>query len=73
MSITIILEGTKLKNSEIEELSKRTIILLEQTKKQYKTYEEQRKILYSYLVNKNDAANWRKYLDQLEEVIKVKN
>ncbi len=62
-----------MKNSEIEELSKRTIILLEQTKKQYKTYEEQRKILYSYLVNKNDAANWRKYLDQLEEVIKVKN
>lgn len=73
MSITIILEGTKLKNSEIDELSKRTIILLEQTKKQYKTYEEQRKILYSYLIKKNDAANWRKYLEQLEEVIKVKN
>lgn len=62
-----------MKNSEIEELSKRTIILLEQTKKQYKDYGEQRKILYSYLINKNDAANWRKYLDQLEEVIKVKN
>lgn len=62
-----------MKNSEIEELSKRTIILLEQTKKQYKDYAEQRKILYGYLINKNDAANWRKYLDQLEEVIKVKN
>ena len=62
-----------MKNSEIEELSKRTIILLEQTKIQYKTYAEQRKILYSYLINNNDVANWRKYLDQLEEVIKVKN
>lgn len=62
-----------MKNSEIEELSERTIVLLEKTKKQYKSYEQQRKTLYSYLVNKNDAANWRKYLDQLEEVIKVKN
>lgn len=62
-----------MKNSEIEELSERTIALLENTKKQYKNYAEQRKILYSYLVNKNDVVNWRKYLEQLEETIKVKN
>lgn len=70
MYIIIILEGIKLKNSKIEDLNRRTIILLEKTKKQYKQYEQERKQLYSYLVNKNDLEKWEKYVYQLEEVIK---
>lgn len=70
MYIIIILEGIKLKNSKIEDLNRRTIILLEKTKKQYKQYEQERKQLYSYLVNKNDLEKWEKYVCQLEEVIK---
>lgn len=61
-----------MKNSKIEDLSRRTIILLENTKKEYVKFAKERNLLYRYLVNKNDLTNWEKYVKQLEEVIKVK-
>lgn len=57
-------------NSKIEDLSRRTIILLENTKKEYAKFAEERNLLYRYLVNKDDLVNWEKYVNQLEEVIK---
>lgn len=62
-----------MKNNNVDDLSRRTILLLENTKKQYVKYSKERNLLYRYLVNKNDLINWEKYLNQLEEVIKVKN
>lgn len=59
-----------MKNGKIEELSKRTIFLLERTKKLYKNYEKERKLLYSFLVNKNNVEEWEKYINQLERRIK---
>lgn len=70
MYITIILEGTMLKNDEVDDLIKKTILLLEKTKKQYKTYEQERRNLYSYLVNKNDVEQWKKCIEQLEEIMR---
>jgi len=72
MYIVIILEGTKLKNSKIEELNKRTILLLEKTKKEYKKFAEERKQLYCYLVDKDDLTKWEKYVEQLEKIINEK-
>ena len=66
------MEGRKLKNSKIEDLSRRTIILLVNTKKEFVKFAKERNLLYRYLVNKNDLTNWEKYVKQLEEVIKVK-
>ncbi|MCI8548391.1 MAG: hypothetical protein HFJ38_05830 [Bacilli bacterium] len=59
-------------NSKIEDLTKRTIILLENTKKEYVKFTEERNLLYGYLVDKNNVVKWEKYLNQLEEIIKVK-
>lgn len=59
-----------LKNDEVDNLIKKTILLLEKTKKQYKTYEQERRNLYSYLVNKNDVEQWKKCIEQLEEIMK---
>jgi len=70
MYIIIILGGIKLKNSKLEELTKKTILLLEKTKKDYKKYEKERKQLYVYLVNKNEVETWEKYVKELEEIIK---
>lgn len=58
-----------MKSGEIEELSKRTILLLEKTKKDYKKFEKERKQLFCYLVNKNNPVEWKKYMEQLEEII----
>ena len=55
----IILEGIKLNNGKIEELNKRTIILLEKTKKEYRKFAEERKQLYCYLVNKDNLVEWK--------------
>lgn len=59
-----------LKNDEVDDLIKRTIALLEKTKKQYKTYEQERRNLYNYLVNKNDVEQWKQCIEQLEEIMK---
>ncbi len=59
-----------MKNSKLEELTKKTILLLEKTKKDYKKYEKERKQLYAYLVNKNDVETWEKYVKELEEIMK---
>lgn len=60
-----------LKNSKIEDLSRRTVTLLENTKKDYIKFAKERNLLYRYLVNKDDLTNWEKYVNQLEGVIKV--
>lgn len=59
-----------MKNSKLEKLTKRTILLLEETKKDYKKYEQERKQLYSYLVNKNEEEKWEKYVKELEEIMR---
>ena len=51
-----------MKNSKIIELSERTIALLENTKKQYNLYENERHQLYNYLVKKDDLIEWEKYI-----------
>lgn len=60
-----------MKNNKIQELEKRTILLLEKTKKEYKKFAEERKRLYCYLINKNEIPEWEKYVCQLEELIEV--
>jgi len=64
------LEGIKLNNSKTEELNRKTILLLERTKKEYKKFAEERKQLYCYLVNKDDLIEWEKYVNKLEKKIK---
>lgn len=61
-----------MKNNKIDDLAKRTIILLENTKKEKIKFAKERKLLYCYLVNKKDLIKWEKYLIQLEDVINVK-
>jgi hypothetical protein len=71
-NVNVIFEVIKLNNSKIEELNRKTILLLEKTKKEYKRYTEERKQLYSYLVNKDDLIEWEKYVNKLEEIINRK-
>lgn len=68
-----IIRGTKLKNGKIEELAKRSILILEKTKKEKEKFVEERKKLYCYLVNRNNLIEWEKYLYQIEEIINEKN
>ena len=71
-NVNVMFEVIKLNNSKIEELNRKTILLLEKTKKEYKRYTEERKQLYSYLVNKDDLIEWEKYVNKLEEIINRK-
>lgn len=61
-----------MKNDKIEELSKKTVELLEKTKKHYKSYENERKKLYQYFVNKKDIEKWEAYINEFEELINGK-
>lgn len=67
-----IFGGIKLKNDKIEELSDKTVKLLEKTKKNYKQYEIERKKLYEYFVNKNDVEKWEAYIKEFKELINEK-
>lgn len=44
-----------MKNSKIQKLSKRTIEILEKTKKEAEKYKKERKKLFEYFVNKNNV------------------
>lgn len=53
------------------ELLKRTTLLLEKTKKNYKMYHEERKLLFKLTTdNSIDYKTWEKILDSLEILIK---
>lgn len=58
-----------MKNGKIEELSEKTVKLLEKTKKNYRQYEKERKKLYEYFVSKNDVEKWEAYIKEVEELI----
>lgn len=53
-------------DKKIEELSKRSIQILEKTKKSMQQYTEERKKLFNYLVEKNDIESWEAYIAELE-------
>lgn len=56
---------------EIKELEKRTIDILEKTKKQSERYKVERKTLYQFSIEKNiDMKEWEEYLHYFEELIK---
>lgn len=57
-------------NDKIEELSKRTVQLLEKTKKQRNLYEMERKQLYDYFIKRENIEEWEKYIVELEELTK---
>lgn len=57
-------------NDKIEELSKRTVQLLEKTKKQRNLYEMERKQLYDYFIKRENIEEWEKYIVKLEELTK---
>lgn len=53
------------------ELLKRTTLLLEKTKKNYKMYQEERKLLFKLTTdNSIDYKTWEKILDSIELLIK---
>lgn len=56
-----------------EELSKRTILVLEKTKKYIKYFAEERKVLDSYLREANNFEEWENYLIKVEAKIKEYN
>lgn len=62
-----------MKNSKIQELSKRTIEILEKTQKEAEKYKKERKKLFEYFVNKNNVEIWENYVVELEELIKRNN
>lgn len=54
-------------DKKIELLEKRTIAFLEKTKKEYKKYKTERKILFDFFEQKNDLDAWEIYLNKLEK------
>ncbi len=60
-------------NSKIQQLSKKTIELLEATKKEMTKYAIERKKLFEYFANKNDVEKWEKYIVEIEELINRNN
>lgn len=60
-------------NSKIQQLSKKTIELLEATKKEMTKYAIERKKLFKYFANKNDVEKWEKYIVEIEELINRNN
>ncbi len=58
-------------DSQKLDLLKRSNDLLEKTKKQYKKYEKERKILLELTTNiPEDCENWEKTLNSIESLIK---
>lgn len=57
-------------NDKIEWLLKRTVQLLEKTKKQYDLYKKERKQLYIYFIKRENIEEWEKYIVELEELTK---
>lgn len=53
-----------------EELSKRTINLLEKTKKCMHKYPKQRKLLDKFLIEAGDLDAWEEYVRKVEEEVK---
>ena len=60
-------------NSKIQQLSKKTIELLEATKKEMTKYAIERKKLFEYFANKNDVEKWEKYIEEKEKLINRNN
>lgn len=58
-----------MKNSKIEELSKRTLRLLERTKKETEKYKNERKKLFQFWLNGNELEKWDEYVTKLEKII----
>ena len=56
-----------------EELEKRTIIVLEKTKKYIMQFGEERKILDKYLIDACNFEEWEEYLLKVEEKIREYN
>lgn len=56
-------------SSKIQQLSKKTIELLEATKKEITKYAIERKELFKYFANKNDVEKWEEYIVEMEELI----
>lgn len=56
-------------NSKIQQLSKKTIELLEATKKEITKYAIERKKLFKFFANKNDVEKWEEYIVEMEELI----
>ena len=50
-----------------EELAKRTILVLEKTKKYINFFAEERKTLDNFLRNANNFEEWENYLIKVEE------
>ena len=61
-----------MKDDKISQLTRKTIDLLEKTKKQYKMYEKERQELYRYFVNESDLEKWEAYINKFEEIINGK-
>ncbi len=58
-----------MRNSKVEDLSKRTLKLLEKTKKETEKYKNERKKLFQFWLNGNELEKWDEYVTKLEELI----
>ena len=59
----------KINDDKKDELEKRTIIVLEKTKKRIVDYGRERNTLYKYFKECQDLDKWEEYLKKIEKLI----